>query len=107
VLAIVCLAVARACRNLWYLYGFGGMVGVAAYAGAVRGFHNAANLIGRDAMIAFAWSFGALLVALLISAQKASWLPRKMWPRWRNGGDGALAVKPNDAANGLSADVSS
>jgi ABC-type spermidine/putrescine transport system permease subunit II len=83
------------------------MLGVAAYAGAVSGFHKAANLIGRDAMIAFAWSFGALLVALLISAQKASWLPRKMWPRWRNGNGEALAVEPNAAANGLSADASS
>jgi|GEM_PF-743410 len=108
VLAIVCLVVARAWRNLWYLYGFGGMLGVAAYAGAVSGFHKAANLIGRDAMIAFAWSFGALLVALLISAQKASWLPRKMWPRWRNASGETLPVKPNGAAaNGLSADASS
>ncbi len=106
VLGIVCLLVARAWRNLWYLYGFGGMVGVTAYAGAVGAFHRAANLLGRDAIIAFAWSFGTLLVALLISAQKARWLPRKMWPRWRNGHARTVEIKPSATTNGLSAEGS-
>jgi hypothetical protein len=82
-LAIVCLLIARVWRNLWFLYGFGGMIGVSAYAGIVSSFHRAAALVGRDAMLAFAWSLGTLLLAFLISAQKARWLPRRIWPRWR------------------------
>jgi hypothetical protein len=106
-LALLCLLIARLRRNLWFLYAFGGMVGVSAYAGAVNGFHRAVAVIGRQAMTAFVWSSGALLLALLISAQKARWLPRKIWPRWRNG-NGIEAVLKHDAAtDGLSADAPS
>jgi hypothetical protein len=94
-------------RNLWFLYAFGGMVAVSAYTGAISGFHRAAAIVGRDAMTAFTWSSGTLLLALLISAQKARWLPRRMWPRWRNGNGIEVVLKPGAAANGLSADAPS
>jgi hypothetical protein len=106
-LALVCLLIARARRNLWFLYGFGGMVGVWAYTGALSTFHRAAAVIGREAMTAFLWSSGALLLALLISAQKARWLPRRIWPRWHNGNGIEVVPKPDGAANGLSADAPS
>jgi hypothetical protein len=105
-LALVCLLIARVRRNLWFLYAFGGMVGVSGYSGVVSGFHRAAAIVGRDAMTAFAWSSGALLLALLISAQKARWLPRKMWPRWHHGNE--IGIVPNNSggvANGFSADA--
>jgi hypothetical protein len=107
-LALVCLLIARVWHNLWFLYAFGGMLGVAAYTGVVSGFHRAAAIVGRDAMTAFAWSSGTLLLALLISAQKARWLPRRLWPRWP-GGDGIGMTLEGDArgANGLSADAPS
>jgi len=107
-LAISCLLIARVWRNLWFLYGFGGVAGVATYAGVASSFRRAADIIGRDAMAAFVWSLGMLLLAFLISAQKARWLPRKLWP-WRHNGNGTGTVlrtdKPNPA-NGLSPDAS-
>ncbi|HEV3301375.1 MAG TPA: hypothetical protein VG055_17115 [Planctomycetaceae bacterium] len=106
-LVVVCLLIAWFLRNLWFLYGFGGMVGVSAYAGAISGFHRAAAIVGREAMTAFVWSSGALLLALLISAQKARWLPRRIWPRWRNGNGIEVGLKPDGTANGLSADAPS
>jgi hypothetical protein len=106
-LAIVCLLIAWVRRNLWFLYGFGGLVGASAYTFAVSGFHRAAAVIGREATTAFLWSSGALLLALLISAQKARWLPRRIWPRWRNGNGIEVVLKPDAAANGLSADAPS
>ena len=57
-LAVVCLLIAWFWRNLWFLYGFGGMVGVSAYTSTVSGFHRATAVIGREAMTAFVWSSG-------------------------------------------------
>jgi hypothetical protein len=105
-LALVCLLVTWTRHDLWFLYGFGGMVGASVYTFAVSGFHRAAAVIGREAMTAFLWSSGALLLGLLISAQKARWLPRRIWPRWRNG-NRIEVLKPDGAANGLSADAPS
>ncbi|HET6326085.1 MAG TPA: hypothetical protein VFG04_15515 [Planctomycetaceae bacterium] len=107
-LAIISLLIARVWRNLWFLYGFGGIVGVSAHAGIVSSFHRAAALIGRDAMLAFAWSLGALLLGFLISAQKARWLPRRLWPRWGNGKRVGLPLTTEPAsANGSSPDAPS
>jgi hypothetical protein len=104
-LAGLCLLIARVWRNLWFLYGFGGIVGVSAYAGVVSSFHRAAALIGRDAMLAFAWSLGALLLGFLISAQKARWLPPRLWPS-RNG-KGLVIKTEAGPPNGLSPDAPS
>lgn len=101
-LAVACLLIARVWRNLWFLYAFGGMVGLPAYVGVVRLFHRAADVIGRDAITAFVWSLGTLLLAFLISARKARWLPQKLWPSWNNG-NGIGMVHQSDhtkSANG-------
>lgn len=81
-LAAYCLSIAWKCRNQWYLYAFAATATVAAYAVTVSGFRRAVDAVGRPAMTAFAWSVGALLLAFLISAHKASWLPQRLLPRW-------------------------
>ena len=60
-------------------------------------------------MNALVWSLGTLLLAFLISAQKARRLPRKIWPRSQNGNEIGIALKANgaEAANGLTPDTSS
>ncbi|MBL8851871.1 MAG: hypothetical protein JNG89_19520, partial [Planctomycetaceae bacterium] len=55
------------------------------YAGAVLGYRAAADFFGKAAATSFAWSVSALLLAILISAHKATWLPPRLLPRWRNG----------------------
>jgi hypothetical protein len=107
-LMAACLLIARVWRSIWFLYGFGGMLGLMMYAALVGSFRRVADSIGRDATTAFLWSLGTLLLAFLISAQKAHWLPRKMWP-WRNGNGRTTAppTEPPKPANGLSMDVSS
>jgi hypothetical protein len=95
ILAVTCLLIARMFRNLWFLYGFGGVAGVVTYAAVVSSFRRAAEIIGRDALTAFVWSLGMLLLAFLISAEKARWLPRKIWP-WRHNGNGTGVVVRSD-----------
>jgi hypothetical protein len=107
VLGITCLLVARFWRNRWFLYGFGAIAGVMMHASVAIGFRRATNILGRDAMTAFLWSLGTLLLAFLISAQKARWLPRRLLPWWHNGNGkpiplGAESPKP---VNGLSPDA--
>jgi hypothetical protein len=108
-LAVICLLIARVWRNLWFLYGFGGVAGVVTYAAVSSSFRRTAEVIGRDAMAAFVWSLGMLLLAFLISATKARWLPRKIWP-WARNGNGTGIVLGTDKSNptsGLSTDASS
>jgi hypothetical protein len=102
-LVVACLVIAVWRRSRLFLYGFGGMAAVVLYAGFVTVFRRATGVLGREAMTAFVWSLGMLLLAFLISAQKARWLPRRMVPRSPNGnGDrAALAVDPPKPADGL------
>jgi hypothetical protein len=102
-LVVACLVIAVWRRSRLFLYGFGGTAAVILYAGFVTVFRRATGVLGREAMTAFVWSLGMLLLAFLISAQKARWLPRRMSPGSPNGnGDGtALAVDPPKPANGL------
>lgn len=106
-LVIACLAIAVWRRSRWFLYCFGGMTSVILYSGVVAGFRRATGLLGREATTAFVWSLGTLLLAFLISAQKARWLPRRIFP-WSPNGNGKgmpLAVEPPKPTNGLSADA--
>jgi hypothetical protein len=106
-LIVACLAIALWRRSRWFFYGFGGMTAVIIYAGAVTGFRRATGLLGREATTAFTWSLGTLLLAFLISAQKAHWLPRRIFP-WLSNGNGkgmTLAVEPPKPVNGLSPDA--
>ena len=85
VLAAGCLAIAKIWRSKWYLYAFTALMGMGFYGGAALGFRSAVGVLGRAAITAFCWSVGALLLAFLISAHKANWLPRRLFPRWGNG----------------------
>lgn len=77
---ILCLT-----RDRWYFISFALTGGVAGYAGMMLAYHRAADFIGHPAMTSFAWSIGTLLLAFLISAHKAHWLPPHLLPRWANG----------------------
>jgi hypothetical protein len=85
-LAATALAIAGLWRQRWYLYAFFALLGMAMYGGAMLGYRQAVSAIGRPAMAAITWSGGALLVAFLISARKANWLPAGLLPRPRAGG---------------------
>jgi hypothetical protein len=53
-------------------------------------YREAATRVGREAIAAFSWSCGTLLIGVLISAYKAHWLPSNLWPKWLlNGGPDA------------------
>jgi hypothetical protein len=84
-LAVTCFVIARVWRSRWYLYAFTSLLAIGGYGSAALGFRGAAGVLGRSAVTSFAWSVGALLLALLISAHKASWLPPRLFPRWANG----------------------
>lgn len=85
VLAVACFVIARIWRSRWYLYAFTSLLAIGGYGSAALGFRGATGVLGRSAMTSFAWSVGALLLALLISAHKARWLPPRLFPRWANG----------------------
>jgi hypothetical protein len=103
ILIVACLVIAVWRRSRMFLYGFGGMAAVVLYAGFVTVFRRATGVLGREAMTAFVWSLGMLLLAFLISAQKARWLPRRMFfgSANGNGGRAALADDPPKPANSL------
>ena len=88
----ICFACATLCRSKWYLYGSTGTTAVLGYGLMMLGFRGASSLIGREAMTALSWSIAALLIGFLISAHKAKWLPKRLFPNWANGHSGALAV---------------
>jgi hypothetical protein len=80
-----CFAIARIWRSRWYLYASLSLLALGGYGIALVGFHGAASILGRTAIISFGWSVAALLTAFLISAHKALWLPARLLPRWTNG----------------------
>lgn len=79
-LTIAWIAIAR--RSRWYLYAFTAQLAIGGYGVTVLGFRGGASLLGRAAMTSFVWSLAALLIAVLISAHKADWLPTRLFPRW-------------------------
>ena len=102
-LYVTCLtAIAFACahvsRSRAYWTGFCGTGFVLGYGATLGGFRQASSLFGRQAVAAFSWSCGTLLIGLLISAFKANWMPPHLWPKWlidgANGIDGLCAMKP-------------
>ncbi|MEX2286509.1 MAG: hypothetical protein WD648_05415, partial [Planctomycetaceae bacterium] len=109
-LVVASLCIAMLWGDRWYLRAFAGSLLVAAYGGIAVAFRSAAGVIGRPALTAFSWSLGALLLAFLISAHKARWLPRRLLPGWSNGhnGNGSQKTSPPAAppvTNGLSSDT--
>jgi len=84
-LALLCIGIARLWRSRWYLYAFTSLLAIAGYGATVLGFRRAASAVGWAAVTSFAWSAATLLAAFLISAHKARWLPKRLFPRWSNG----------------------
>ncbi|MCA8999092.1 MAG: hypothetical protein KDA80_18975 [Planctomycetaceae bacterium] len=79
------LILALSFRIKWYLYTFISLLSVMAYGIMTLGFRQAVQQVGMRAMTAFLWSSAALILAVLISAHKANWLPKRLLPRWPNG----------------------
>jgi len=84
-LASVCLVCARVSRSRAYWTGFVGTTTILGYSLAASGFRQAGSVVGRNAMAAFSWSVGTLLIGALISAYKACWLPPITIPGWIGG----------------------
>lgn len=105
-LAGVCLACAQFSRSRSYWMGFVGTTSVLGYSLAAVGFRQAGMVVGRNAMTAFSWSMGTLMLGALISAYKAGWLPPFTIPVWLgNGGFNGPSPEPQvDASSEPSPD---
>jgi hypothetical protein len=99
--AAVCFACATLCRSKWYLYASTGTTAVLGYGLMMLGFRGAASVIDRPAMTALSWSIAELLIGFLISAHKAKWLPKRLFPDWANGHGRKLAAA-GDSLEGAS-----
>lgn len=84
-LTLVCLASAWRCHSRWYLYAAIGTTSVFGYGLMMLGFREASSVVGRATMTAFCWSAATMLIGILISAHKANWLPKRLFPDWSNG----------------------
>lgn len=82
---LACYVIAICWKSRAYLYAFLELLSLGGYGAAVLAYRGAATTFGKAATVSFAWSVAALLVAFLISAHKAAWLPPRLLPRWRNG----------------------
>ncbi len=92
VLTLVCLTCAWRCRSRWYLYAATGTTTLFGYGLVMLGFREAASVVGRATMTAFCWSAATMLIGILISAHKANWLPKRLFPDWSHGHGLTLAV---------------
>jgi hypothetical protein len=95
-LAAGCLAIAVLWRNRWYLFSSAATGAILGYTGVVVVFRQAVSALGRPAMTAFAWSVGMLLLAFLITAHKARWLPKWVFPQGRDGNQLKPSVSGGD-----------
>lgn len=75
----VCLLIARLWSSRWFKYSFAATISILLYTSATFAFRLATHYLSREAVIAFVWSAGALIIAFLISAHKARWLPDYAW----------------------------
>lgn len=78
----VSCACARISRSRAYWTGCCGTMFALGYGLTMVVFREAASRVGREAITAFSWSCGTLLIGVLISAYKAHWLPPHLWPKW-------------------------
>lgn len=94
-LTAIGFACAHASRSRAYWTGSWGASFLLAYGLTLGGYRSASASFGKQAVTAFSWSCGTLLIGLLISAYKANWLPPHLWPKWlveaANGGGGTIA----------------
>ncbi len=79
ILTATMLLAAKLCRSRSFLTGGVAVATLGGYGAVVVGFRRAVELLGTAAVSAFSWSVAALLVAILISAHKARWLPQRAW----------------------------
>ena len=84
-LVALSLMIAVGWHSRWYFYAFMGTSTVVGFAWAQLGFRWLAELIGKETMMALVWSMGTLLLAFLISAHKANWIPKQIIPYRHNG----------------------
>lgn len=77
--AVGCFMISRLWSVRWFLYSFMATLSILLYTSAAYAFRLAIQYFSREAVIAFVWSAGALLLAFLISAHKARWLPEYSW----------------------------
>lgn len=81
VLTGFCLLLAFVMKNRWYLFAFSGNFLLLLYGAVLIGYQQASSQFGSTALLTFSWSLGMLLFAMLISAHKAEWLPRRFIPK--------------------------
>ncbi|QDV19114.1 hypothetical protein Pan153_37770 [Gimesia panareensis] len=77
--AVGSLLIAHFWSSRWFKYSFAATVSILLYTSAAYGFRQVTRTLDRSAVIAFIWSVAALLLAFLISAHKARWLPEFAW----------------------------
>ena len=86
---------AHASQSRAYWTSFCGTGFLLGYGLTLGGFRQASAAFGKQAVTAFSWSCGTLLIGLLISAYKANWLPSHLLPKWLvegvNGFGGTIA----------------
>ncbi|MDA1213892.1 MAG: hypothetical protein O2955_15360 [Planctomycetota bacterium] len=76
--AIVSLVIARIWRDRWFFTAFSILLLFGLYGGAAVAFRSAATVVNRATLTASLWSLAALIIAFMISAHKANWLPMRV-----------------------------
>lgn len=98
----VACACTRISRSRAYWTGCCGTMLALGYGLTMVVFREAASRVGREAITAFSWSCGTLLIGVLISAYKAHWLPPHLWPKWLADGvtgDGVIPFEHAEQVN--------
>ncbi|MEI8382214.1 MAG: hypothetical protein WCJ09_18935 [Planctomycetota bacterium] len=102
-LAVTCAICAQVCQSRLYWGGFIGTTTVMGYGLISLGFRSATSLVGWQAMTAFSWSVGSLMIAAMISAYKARWLPQLTMATWMTGPEILQNVDSPPEVHGTSA----
>ena len=98
----VSCACARISRSRAYWTGCCGTMFALGYGLTMVVFREAASRVGREAITAFSWSCGTLLIGVMISTYKAHWLPPHLWPKWlldEGAGGGAILFENAEQVN--------
>ena len=85
IMAATCAICAMVCQSRIYWGGFAGTTTVLGYGFASLGFRTATSVVGWQAITAFSWSVGSLIIAAMISAYKARWLTPLAIASWSTG----------------------
>jgi hypothetical protein len=100
-IAVAAFVIGWTLREYWYRMAFVAMSASLVLGGLLLAYRQAASAVGRPTMAAMTWSFAALLIACLISASKAQWIPPRIVQRGRLllglSGEAALIPIPTEA----------